>query len=142
METIVTITPKVKNDGTIIIELTHDQFDEINRALVAYNKRRDVHRNTIAKKRGTKDSKPCKPKLVLSYPVADTPTIIPQKTTYNVFTGAPIQPMRLIVNPSIPSTGSGGEPWLPQASSNFTAIPQIIVPRVPVVPIIPTINSN
>ena len=67
----------------------------------------------MAKKRGTRDSKPCKPKLVFSYPVPDN-----QSTSYNVHPGVPINPMQLIVNP---------QPTIPQIT-----LP-IIVPRIPVI---------
>ena len=65
---IVTIVPKVKEDGTIVLELTKEQFAEINKTMIAFNKRRDVHRNTVAKLRGTKNSKACKIRYVFEQP--------------------------------------------------------------------------
>ena len=66
----ITITPTADAEGNIYLKLSSTQFDEMNKALVAHNKRRELHRNVMAKRRGKDDPKQCKPTLILSYPVA------------------------------------------------------------------------
>lgn len=83
MDTQITITPMVNQQGIITLSLTPDQYDEINRALVSYNKRREINRNQAAKRRGTSDPRACKPTLILGYPVSQTPLQIPIRTSFN-----------------------------------------------------------
>lgn len=92
MEMHVTVTPTVNQQGVIMLPLTADQYDEINRALVSYNKRREINRNQAAKRRGTTDPRACKPTLILGYPVAETPLQIPIKTTFNKRPSPPVSP--------------------------------------------------
>ena len=99
MENIVTIIPRVNIHGNIILEITQDQFEDINRALKAFNKKRDVHRNTAAKKRGSNKTRTCKAKLVFSYPVADIPTIIQQNTTENLLPFTNLKPRAPTIMP-------------------------------------------
>lgn len=87
MDNQVIITPTVDQTGAVVLCLTADQFDEVNRALISYNKRREVNRIQAAKRRGNHDSKSCKPTLIFSYPVAEVPIVIQNRTTYNTTKG-------------------------------------------------------
>ena len=101
MEMETTITPTVNQQGVIMLSLTADQYDEINRALVSYNKRREINRNQAAKRRGTSDPRACKPTLILGYPVAETPLQIPNRTTINTRSSPP-PPKIVPVLPPLP----------------------------------------
>ena len=83
MDKKITIVPRVDNEGNIILKLTAGQFEEINKGLIALNKRRVIHRNTMAKQRGATETKSSKPELVFSYPVAESSILIPKNTAYN-----------------------------------------------------------
>ena len=63
------IVPFTTTADSISLTLTRYQFDELSRALIAYNKRRDTNRSQAAKRRGTLNSKPLKPSLVFSVPI-------------------------------------------------------------------------
>ena len=67
----VIVTPTVNEEGVITLSLTAQQYGDICRALVAYNKRREINRVQACKRRGTTESKACKPNIVLTYPVAE-----------------------------------------------------------------------
>lgn len=60
------IVPFTTRSGSISLTLTPSQFDELNRALISYNKRRSVNRSQAAKRRGATSSSPAKPILVFS----------------------------------------------------------------------------
>ena len=100
---IVTIVPKVNEDGKIVLELTREQFGEINRALVAFHKRRDVHRNTVARLRGKTESKACKTRYVLEEPKTGLVLVVNREPT-DQGTGLVLEVNR---EPTDPQTGHG-----------------------------------